>query len=299
MKLILTGISLSLVMLTAGANTQTQSETVIVQTQKNGNHTSTHVKAYRNGKKLDKKESDALANKIKNEQTDWHEQFQAFDHNISQWAGHMPSFAPQVFSNSMPQNLYIAKQQVKRYHDSGQYISDIRYVTMNAANYLSRRVYENRQLSQPKKLAVVFDIDETTLSNYPAMVRMNFGCDLKAIIRAEDRGRDSAITPTLNLFNLAKKNHVAIFFITGRKPFEKAITIKNLRSAGFSGWTGIYFKPANYRHKSTVPYKAGIRQKISKKGYDIVFSMGDQYSDLKGGYADMLFKLPNPFYFIP
>jgi hypothetical protein len=27
--------------------------------------------------------------------------------------------------------------------------------------------------------------------------------------------------------------------------------------------------------------------------------MGDQLSDLEGGYAERTFKLPNPFYWIP
>jgi hypothetical protein len=30
-----------------------------------------------------------------------------------------------------------------------------------------------------------------------------------------------------------------------------------------------------------------------------VANFGDQYSDLKGGYADRTFKLPNPNYFLP
>jgi hypothetical protein len=30
-----------------------------------------------------------------------------------------------------------------------------------------------------------------------------------------------------------------------------------------------------------------------------VLNMGDQLSDLEGGYAERTFKLPNPFYWIP
>jgi len=35
------------------------------------------------------------------------------------------------------------------------------------------------------------------------------------------------------------------------------------------------------------------------QGYDILLTIGDQYSDLKGGYADKGFKLPNPMYYLP
>jgi len=30
-----------------------------------------------------------------------------------------------------------------------------------------------------------------------------------------------------------------------------------------------------------------------------ILNMGDQESDPAGGYADVTFKLPNPFYYIP
>ena len=33
-------------------------------------------------------------------------------------------------------------------------------------------------------------------------------------------------------------------------------------------------------------------------GYLIILNVGDQESDLTGGFADRTFKLPNPFYFI-
>jgi hypothetical protein len=35
------------------------------------------------------------------------------------------------------------------------------------------------------------------------------------------------------------------------------------------------------------------------EGYTILLSMGDQRSDLEGGYAERTFKLPNPYYWIP
>jgi hypothetical protein len=48
-----------------------------------------------------------------------------------------------------------------------------------------------------------------------------------------------------------------------------------------------------------VDFKAPERRKISEQGYTIVLSLGDQDSDLEGGYAERTFKLPNPVYFLP
>ena len=69
----------------------------------------------------------------------------------------------------------------------------------------------------------------------------------------------------------------------------------NLRKVGFDGWQELVLKPGGI---GTLDYKAGERKRIEGEGYDIVVNVGDQESDLDGGYADRGFKLPNPFYFI-
>ena len=57
--------------------------------------------------------------------------------------------------------------------------------------------------------------------------------------------------------------------------------------------------PATYC--TTVQYKSSTRKHIEtlNGGQDIVLNMGDQFSDLKGGFADRTLKLPNPMYFLP
>jgi len=49
----------------------------------------------------------------------------------------------------------------------------------------------------------------------------------------------------------------------------------------------------------TVRYKSGTRAYIESQGYDIVADIGDQFSDLEGNYADKVFKMPNPNYYLP
>ena len=49
----------------------------------------------------------------------------------------------------------------------------------------------------------------------------------------------------------------------------------------------------------TIQYKSGTRAYIESQGYDIVADMGDQFSDLEGGFADRAFKMPNPNYYPP
>jgi hypothetical protein len=90
-----------------------------------------------------------------------------------------------------------------------------------------------------------------------------------------------------------------VFFITGRPasiPIFGERTEENLTAAGYSGWAGLVLKPADAT--GTVAYKSSARGDIEADGYRIVLNVGDQDSDLKGGYADKAYKLPNPFYFI-
>ncbi|MDA2919845.1 hypothetical protein MYX76_10190 [Desulfobacterota bacterium AH_259_B03_O07] len=79
----------------------------------------------------------------------------------------------------------------------------------------------------------------------------------------------------------------------------RAATEKNLKSVGYTEWDGLFLKPNNYDKKSVNPFKSSTRKKIEEKGYTIVVNIGDQFSDLAGGYAERVFKLPNPYYFIP
>jgi hypothetical protein len=57
--------------------------------------------------------------------------------------------------------------------------------------------------------------------------------------------------------------------------------------------------PEGAHFASVVDFKAPERRKITEQGYTIVLSLGDQESDLKGGYAERTFKLPNPVYYLP
>jgi predicted secreted acid phosphatase len=198
-----------------------------------------------------------------------------------------------------PQNLDVTKAYLIRYHDSGEYQKDQAKVINKAMQYLKMRIANTKKSNPAKKLAIVLDIDETSLSNYPAMYKMKFGGTMKQINEAESTGKDPAIPATLALYRYAKANHVAIFFITGRDETSRTATEKNLSNAGYKNWDGLSFRSENYKEKSAAPYKIHARSLIAVQGYDIVLNVGDQQSDLIGGYADKTFKLPNPYYLIP
>src|SRR5262249_49884910 len=197
---------------------------------------------------------------------------------------------------------------LKAYHDSGAYDQDLQTVDSQAGKYLTKRVKRLRKQAKKKchkhhcrepKLAMVLDIDETSLSNYANIAATNFTGTTAALAIGAVGGNDPVIQPTLDLFNLARSKGAGVFFITGRPgediPLVKTATINNLTPSGYHGWQGLEMKPAS---QHTLEFKSGARAKIEAAGYHIVENVGDQESDLEGGHADRAFKLPNPFYFI-
>jgi predicted secreted acid phosphatase len=199
-------------------------------------------------------------------------------------------------------NLYDAQASIERYISSGQYDKEFAAVVARAQAYMEKRA---AVVSKP---AIVLDIDETSLSNWPAY-RMNGwarittgACDLEhgpCGIRAwQAMGTSKALAPTLELAKRADALHVAVFFITGRPPELREATERNLRQEGYNP-AGVVLQPPGVTFKSAVDFKAPERRKIADQGYTIILSMGDQESDLLGGYSEKTFKLPNPVYFLP
>ena len=51
--------------------------------------------------------------------------------------------------------------------------------------------------------------------------------------------------------------------------------------------------------EASATFKTAERARLVAQGYTIVANLGDQESDLVGGYAERTFKLPDPFYLSP
>ncbi len=91
---------------------------------------------------------------------------------------------------------------------------------------------------------------------------------------------------------------ISVFFVTGRPERTRASAEADLRSAGYENWAGLIMKPDDY-DGTNVAFKSGARKKLTRMGYMIILNLGDQLSDLEGGFAERKFLLPNPFYTVP
>ena len=207
------------------------------------------------------------------------------------------SFSACLFAE--PANLGLLTKVVQRYHDSGTYQRELSCVIANARAYILKRAMANKQRRHPQKLALVLDIDETSISNYNKMVKRGFAASKKQINQEILKGDSPAIESTHTLYQDALKHGINVFFVTGRAQSQKTATVKNLKKAGYQQWTKLYLRPETYKTHSIIPFKAQARADIAKQGYVIIASIGDQCSDLKGGHAEKGFKLPNPYYYLP
>jgi predicted secreted acid phosphatase len=161
---------------------------------------------------------------------------------------------------------------------------------------LERAVKES---SGNKKLAIVSDIDDTVLGSYDVLEKISYGFYMPYFEEAIHKADFPAIKPMYDVMKFAKKNNITVFYVTGRKKVFQEPTEKNLKEQGFDYFETVFYKPADYREKSVVSYKSGVRKQIEAQGYEVVLSIGDQQSDLSGGHAVSTVKLPNYMYFIP
>jgi len=197
-------------------------------------------------------------------------------------------------------NLGLLKNELKEYANCtgthGCYAADLTAQTSRAAFLLDVVVDAAKK---GEKIALVLDIDETSLSNMPNMEADDYGFIAADFNNWVMEAKAPAIPGTLALYNEARKLGVAVFFITGRDESQREATVKNLKFAGYEGWSGLALRTKD-QYPTTIAYKSAERAKIKAAGYRLVMSMGDQLSDLDGdSQAEISVKLPNPFYYLP
>ena len=235
------------------------------------------------------------------------------------------------------------------------YAAEARHVAAKGWSWLKA------QAGKAPMQAVVFDVDDTTLTTYNYELYSNW--DFNPVTNGVFVGLTSgtftgnAFPATPGMIALAQKAKdagYAIFFVTGRGDAQHQVTIANLVNDGAAGLAdlttttsgslstqvaevdagypmptavdtghggfadGLFTKPVVGSYPAyldtpefcgpaidagtscaTIQYKSGTRAYIESLGYEIVANFGDQYSDLKGGFADRTFKMPNPNYFLP
>jgi predicted secreted acid phosphatase len=178
--------------------------------------------------------------------------------------------------------------EIVAYHDSGEWAADTSRVIRRGRNHLAAHLSD-------LKPAIVLDVDDTSLSSYRCLKKVDFQ---RGKADCSGNGTMPPIKQTRSLYRYARRHHVTVFFVTGRRAVMRATTIANLHRAGYQGRIRIKLRPNQEAPGTHDGWKARTRARIEARGYRIIANVGDQRSDLDGGHALRAFKLPNPMYVI-
>jgi acid phosphatase len=193
-----------------------------------------------------------------------------------------------------PLNISQAKAAVSHYQDSGAYARDLQKSADLARLWIEERCARR---AAGEKLAVVFDIDETLLSNAPLIRRLDYAYLAPEWAAWVDSADAPAIEPVRALYRRCLELGLDVFLITGRRdPSDRPATVENLRRQGLDRYVELILAQPGERALTTTQRKTGARAAIEARGYVIIANIGDQESDLRGGHSERTFKLQNPFY---
>ncbi len=205
----------------------------------------------------------------------------------------------------------------------GAYAHEMAGLAKKASAYLAHPRHGKGTHTASGAKAILLDVDDTSLNTYNYEIYSNFVYDPTSNGTFVDAAAFPAVPSMADLATKAQKAGYTVFFLTGRPEVQRPGTERNLTEKGFPARTDRVFlkndagqawitcdtaytqyDTADDRTKppacSTVERKSQTRRHIERDlGYDIAANFGDQFSDLKGGYADRTFKLPNPMYYLP
>ncbi|WP_406335393.1 HAD family acid phosphatase [Streptomyces sp. NBC_00203] len=157
--------------------------------------------------------------------------------------------------------------------DYATWQGDVQAVIDQALPYVEQRTAN----AGGQKLALVFDIDNTTLETdfHPWYALPT-----------------PAVKASLELARYAHSRGVDIFFVTARPGIIASETKWNLKTVGYPV-SGLYVRDLPDLFDEVSAYKTSKRAQIESLGYTIIANVGNNTSDLVGGHAERTFKLPD------
>ncbi|GBF90967.1 hypothetical protein Rsub_03822 [Raphidocelis subcapitata] len=243
--------------------------------------------------------------------------------NVTTKAGHFPKAA-----------IPTCAPQMDTYIKSGAYLKAVETAARTAYGPLGLNDTAKAAAEPGRKTQmVVFDIDETLLSNvlqdpklYASMGRRLAGAheardlvDFAAGGGGGIRGRflmegnAPALAPMLEVYKAVCAAGHPIALITGRSENARPATVANLEAAGYGKkcaegtlssagkccYNELILRAEGDNRLASI-YKPGARGELAKKyGWSVYAAFGDQYSDFNGENPPAFgFKLPNPMYII-
>ena len=145
-----------------------------------------------------------------------------------------------------------------------QWLADTRDAMYGSRTYVKQRVAQGGT-----KLAVNFDIDNTTLATYYA--------------------KGTAVPVVLRFARYARSQGVTLLFNTGRERGHLAGVTRSLRRAGY-----VVTEVCGRAHGESLAHgKQRCRNRFAAEGYTLIANVGNRSTDFRGTGYERAFKLPN------
>jgi len=193
--------------------------------------------------------------------------------------------------NDKPVNLTIAKNEVKQYYESGKFDEELNTVIEEAKKRFDKVAFKENSI-------VIFDVDETALNNYELAEKMGFGYvyDMNKEWNAEMKA--PAIPQVKELYAFLLSKGAKIIFLTGRNYYEYEVTYQNLVNEGYTVFDTLITQIGEETKMKAKDFKSNKRVWLTKNGYEIIGTVGDQWTDLEGEFHGIQIKIPNYLYMI-
>jgi len=191
--------------------------------------------------------------------------------------------------DNKPVNLTTAREEVREYYESGRFNDELAEVIKDAEEkFNSVEVKENS--------VVIFDVDETVLDNYELAKLMGFGYVYKMNKEWNSKMKAPAIAAVKDFYDFLLKKGFKIIFLTGRNFPEYEATYNNLKKVGYAVFDTLITQIGDEKKLKALQFKSKKRIWLAERDYDIVGTVGDQWSDLEGEYHGIQVKIPNYLY---
>ena len=188
-----------------------------------------------------------------------------------------------------PVNLSVARELVKEYYESGKFDKELDEV-------ISRAKDEFSAVEFTEKSVVIFDVDETALNNYGLAELMGFGYVYEMNKKWNSELKAPAIPQVKELYEYLIAKGSKVIFLTGRNIPEYEVTYKNLKQEGYAVFDTLITRRENEYKLTATEFKSSKRVELIEMGYEIIGTVGDQWSDLEGAHYGIQVKIPNYLY---
>ena len=186
-------------------------------------------------------------------------------------------------------NLRVAKDIVKDYYESGKFDKEMEDVISDAKEKFDK-------INLKKNSVVIFDVDETALNNYDLAIQMDFGYVYDLNKKWNQELKAPAIPQVQDLYKYLLDKGAKIIFLTGRNWNEYDVTYKNLIQAGYTKFDTLITQREDEQKLKSQEFKTKKRTELANGGYEIIGTVGDQWTDLNGAYSEIQIKIPNYLY---